>query len=71
MGVVEEVGLDANEHEPTKDVFFKYNVYCNKNNLNPLSNIEFSRQITRRFGFIVKNQRRNGKQTKIFVKEGG
>ena len=71
IGFVEEVGLDAIENEPTKDVFFKYNVYCNKNNLNPLSNIEFSRQITRRFGFIVKNQRRNGKQTKIFVKEGG
>ena len=70
IGFVEEVGLDSIENEPTKDVFFKYNVYCNRNNLNPLSNIEFSRQITRRFGFTVKNQRRNGKQTKIFVKGG-
>ena len=30
IGFVEEVGLDAIENEPTKDVFFKYNVYCNK-----------------------------------------
>ena len=71
IGFVEEVGLDAIENEPTKDVFFKYNVYCNKNNLNPLSNIEFSRQITRRFGFESVTRWVKGKKTRIFVKEGG
>lgn len=71
IGFVEEVGLDAIENEPTKDVFFKYNVYCNKNNLNPLSNIEFSRQITRRFGFESVTRWVKGKKTRIFVKVGG
>ena len=67
---MEEVGLDSIENEPTKDVFFKYNVYCNKNNLNPLSNIEFSRQITRRFGFESVTRWVKGKKTRIFVKVG-
>ena len=70
IGFVQEIGMDAVENEPSRDVYRKYKEYCIVNNFQALSNIEFSRQLCKRFGFTMKNQRIKGKQTKIFVKGG-
>ena len=70
IGFVQEIGMDAVENEPSQDVYRKYKEYCIVNNFQALSNIEFSRQLCKRFGFTMKNQRIKGKQTKIFVKGG-
>ena len=48
IGFIKEIGLDGIENEPTKTVYRKYKEYCICNNFQALSNIEFSRQITKR-----------------------
>lgn len=53
IGFIKEVGLEGIENEPTKTVYRKYKEYCISNNFQALSNIEFSRQITKRCGFII------------------
>ena len=53
IGFIQEIGLDGIENEPTKTVYRKYKEYCIANNFQALSNIEFSRQINKRCGFMV------------------
>lgn len=54
-----------------QNVYRRYKEFCIANNFQALSNIEFSRQITSRFGFETKNQRTREGVTKVFVKGGG
>ena len=72
IGFIREVGVDAIENETTKTIYRKYKEYCISNNFQALSNIEFSRQITKRCGFIIVDKwiSRLGK-CRVFVKEGG
>lgn len=53
IGFIQEVGLDGIVNEPTKTVYRKYKEYCIANNFQALSNIEFSRQITKRCGLSI------------------
>lgn len=53
IGFIQEVGLDGIVNEPTKTVYRKYKEYCIANNFQALSNIEFSRQITKRCGLTI------------------
>ncbi len=70
LGFIREVESDDDfkiENEPTKDVYKRYQEYCLSNNLQPMSNIEFSKQINRILNMqvIVK---RIGKTThRLFV----
>jgi putative DNA primase/helicase len=59
----EEIG-----NQPTKEVYKKYLEFCINNNNQPLSQIEFSRQIVKRFGFKIEDKKVNGKKYRIFVK---
>ena len=45
IGFIAETDRDDILNEPTKDIYHKYNLYCNLNGLTPLSNVEFSRQV--------------------------
>lgn len=56
------------ENEPTKNVYKNYLEFCLNNNLQPLSHIEFSRQITKRFGYKIIDKKIDGKKYRIFVK---
>ena len=56
------------ENEPTKDIYTKYKEYCLRNNLNELSNIEFSKQVNKRFNYTVVDKRVNRKKCRVFVK---
>ena len=52
-------------YDPTDIVYKKYTGFCYSNNVQPVSNIEFSKQIRKRFDLEVK-QRRDGKERKRY-----
>ena len=60
--------IDMNEivNEPTKEVYQKYNEFCLVNSFTPMSNIEFSKQIKRRFNLEIINKTIKGKKYRIF-----
>lgn len=68
IGFFNEISEDEIINEPTAKTFRKYNEYCLNNNFTPLSNIEFSRKLTKYYGLIIKSKMINGKRFKIFVK---
>lgn len=69
VAFIAEVGADAIENQLTSDVFKRYQIFCNDNNMNPMSNIVFSKQINKRLGFTVVQRKINKRNCKIFVKE--
>lgn len=56
------------ENEPTKVVYKRYQEYCLANSLQPMSNIEFSKQVNRILNMRVENKWLNGKKHRIFIK---
>ncbi len=58
------------ENEPTKNVYKKYSEFCISNSFQPMSNIEFSKQVKKRYGLDIVVKSINGKQYRIFVKKG-
>lgn len=58
------------ENEQTNRVYQRYIEYCLASNLNPLSNIEFSKQINRLMNMQVKTKRIGDKTYKVFVARG-
>lgn len=63
--------IDMNEivNESTKEVYQKYNEFCLVNSFTPMSNIEFSKQIKKRFNLEIVNKTIKGKKYRIFVKK--
>lgn len=59
------------EDESCKKVYMNYSEFCLMNKYTPLSNIEFSKQITKRLGLTTVNKRVNKKQTRVFVMKEG
>lgn len=57
------------ENEPTKDVYAKYNEFCLANSFTPMSNIEFSKQVKKRFNLEIIDKTIKGKKYRIFVKK--
>lgn len=57
------------ENQVTKTVYKKYLEFCEKEQYKPISNIEFSRQVTRHFDFVIKDKKIQGKKYRIFVKK--
>jgi putative DNA primase/helicase len=58
------------ENEPTNEVYKHYQEYCIRSNLQPLSNIEFSKQVKRYFNFEVADKKIQGKKYRIFITGG-
>lgn len=63
--------VDANdiENEPTKEIYRQYNEFCLANAFNPMSNIEFSKQVKKQFDFEIKDKTIKCKKYRIFVKK--
>lgn len=63
--------MDSNEieNQPTKDVYKKYNEFCIVNSFQPMSNIEFSKQVKKRFDFEIISKTIKGTKYRIFVKK--
>lgn len=59
------------ENEPTKEVYKKYNEFCLANSFNPMSNIEFSKQVRKYLNYDIANKTIKGKKYRIFVKKEG
>lgn len=57
------------ENEPTNVVYAKYNEFCIANSFNPMSKIEFSKQVKKRFDFDIVDKTIKGKKYRIFVKK--
>ena len=56
------------ENEPTNVVYKRYQEYCLANSLQPMSNIEFSKQVNRILNMRVEHKWLNGKKHSIFIK---
>lgn len=63
-----EIDIDEIINEPTSEVYRKYNEFCLANSFTPMSNIEFSKQIKKRFDLNIVNKTVKGKKYRIFVK---
>lgn len=61
-----EIDIDEIVNEPTKDAYQKYNEFCLANSFNPMSNIEFSKQVKRRFNLEIINKTIKGQKYRIF-----
>lgn len=57
-------------HEPIKVVYQKYSSFCFGNNLNPMSAIEFQKQMKKQFDLTVKVVGDKGKKIRVYDKEG-
>lgn len=57
------------ENEPTNKVYKRYQEYCISNSLQPMSNIEFSKQVKRILNYEVAVRRINNKTFRVFIKE--
>ena len=66
---IQDQGEGGIENELTGDVYKRYQVFCADNALTPMSNIVFSRQITKRLGLNIKVKKVNGQAKRLFTKE--
>lgn len=55
-------------NEPTNEVYKKYNEFCLANSFTPMSNIEFSKQVKKRYGLEIKSKSIGGKKYRVFIK---
>ena len=62
--------VDDFENQPTRDVFQDYSGFCHGNGFTPLSNVEFGKQLKKRFGLTTAPKWVNGKSVRVYVKEG-
>lgn len=58
------------ENEPTSAVYDKYKEFCIAESLQPLSKVEFSRQMTKTFNYEIVNKKINNKKYRLFAKVG-
>ena len=58
------------ENEPTSTVYEKYKEFCIVESLQPLSKVEFSRQMTKTFNYEIVDKKIQGKKYRLFTKKG-
>lgn len=63
-----EIGIDGVNNEITRDVYTKYQEFCITNSFQPMSNIEFSKQVKKHFDMEIIDKKISGKKYRIFVK---
>jgi putative DNA primase/helicase len=57
------------QNEPIKVVYRKYNTFCLSNNLQPMSALEFQKQMKKHFDLIIKNVTLNGQKVRCYMSE--
>lgn len=57
------------ENEPTNEVYKSYYEFCIANNFQPLSNIEFSKQVKKYYNVEIVNKTINRKKYRVFVEK--
>ena len=63
-----ELGEDEVINEPTKNVYQKYQEFCIVNSFQPMSNIEFSKQIKKHLNLDIVDRKIDGKKYRIFIR---
>lgn len=63
-----EYSAEDIENEPTKEIYKRYNEFCLSNSFQPMSHIEFSKQVKKRYGFEIINKTVKGSKYRVFVK---
>lgn len=61
-----ELGKADILNKSTRDLYTKYGLFCAENNFNPMSNVEFSKVVKKRFGVEIKEKRLSGKKYRVF-----
>lgn len=64
-----EIEIDEIINNPTKDVYVKYTEFCSINSFNPMSNIEFSKQIKKHYDIEIADKKVKGKKYRVFVRK--
>lgn len=64
-----EISIDQVENNPTKDVYRKYNEFCIANSFQPMSNIEFSKQVKKHYDMEIVDKTIKGKKYRIFTRK--
>lgn len=57
-------------NKSTRDVYTRYRMFCAENNFNPMSNVEFSKAVKRRFDMEIKDKKISGKKYRVFTEKG-
>jgi len=68
IAFIADCGEEMIENEPTNEVYKRYQLFCADNNMTPMSNLVFSKQINKRLNFSVVQRKLNGQNRKIFVR---
>lgn len=68
IGFIDDAGIDTIIHEPTADVYRRYQIYCQQAALQASSRPVFTKQINKRLHLQVIQKRINGKISRIFEK---
>lgn len=63
-----DLELDHVENEPTNKVYKQYHEYCLANNLQPMSNVEFSKIVKKKYDMDIVDKKINGTKCRIFVR---
>ena len=69
IGFINEYENDI-ANQTTNDVYKNYTEYCLSNGMNPMSKIEFSKQVKKRLNLEITDRKISGKKYRIFVKKG-
>lgn len=67
ISFIDLIGLDAIENEVTTDVYKRYALFCAENGYNVLSNIQFSKQLSKRAGVKTEVRKVEGKSVRFYV----
>lgn len=68
LGFFKEYQDEQIDNEPTHKVYRRYMEYCLANSLQPMSNVEFSKQVNRVLGYSVMVKRVANKSVRVFTK---
>lgn len=63
---IDETDIDEIIGEPTNDVYRRYSLYCTESRLQPMSKIQFSKDINKRLDLKVVDKKINGRKRRIF-----
>lgn len=64
-----EISIEDIENNPTKDIYKKYSEFCIANSFQPMSNIEFSKQVKKYYGVEIIDKTIKRVKYRIFVRK--
>lgn len=56
-------------NKSTRDLYSRYGLFCAENNFNPMSNVEFSKAVKKRFDVDIKDKKINSKKYRVFTEK--